>query len=217
MKPMKIFLTALILLLSIVSSGSVGRVEAATLDYDSRVAVIPFKVRAAVDADLMQEDRESATEYVTIELEKCGRFIIEERERLSDLLDESVVVGSSGLIDPATAARIGMLEGAQYLFLGSITDVSVIKKVGQVAGVGGKSFKVSVDLTARIVDVETGRVVLAGTGSGTSTSRVATAPLRLIRIGRDEVNSADVKTAMKKASAELVKDMIDALDKRQSR
>ena len=194
-----------------------GIVEAAALDYDSRVAVIPFRVRASVDADLMQEDKESATEYVTVELEKSGRFIIEEREHLSDLIDEQIGVGQSGLIDPSTAARIGMLEGAQYLLLGSITDVSVIKKVGQVAGVGGKSFKVSIDLTARIVDVETGRVVLAGTGSGTSTSRVATAPLRLIRIGRDKVNSADVKTAMKKAAASLIEDMMSALDKRQAR
>ena len=212
MKSIKTLLSALILFV-ICSSA----VSAASLDYDSRVAVIPFRVRASVDADLMQEDKESATEYVTVELEKSGRFIIEERERLVELIDEQIAVGQSGLIDPSTAARIGMLEGAQYLLLGSITDVSVIKKVGQVAGVGGKSFKVSIDLTARIVDVETGRVVLAGSGSGTSTSRVATAPLRLIRIGRDEVNSADVKTAMKKAAASLIEDMMSALNKRQAR
>ena len=212
MKSIKTLLSALILFVICSSAGS-----AASLDYDSRVAVIPFRVRASVDADLMQEDKESATEYVTVELEKSGRFIIEERERLVELIDEQIAVGQSGLIDPSTAARIGMLEGAQYLLLGSITDVSVIKKVGQVAGVGGKSFKVSIDLTARIVDVETGRVVLAGSGSGTSTSRVATAPLRLIRIGRDEVNSADVKTAMKKAAASLIEDMMSALNKRQAR
>lgn len=212
MRSIKIFLTALMLTLIMNEIGS-----AAALNEDSRVAVIPFRVRADVDADLMQEDKESATEYVTIELEKAGRFILEERERMIDLIDEQLAVGQSGLIDPATAARIGALEGAQYLFLGSITDVSVIKKVGSIAGVGGKSFKVSVDLTARIVDVETGRVVLAGSGSGTSTARVVTAPLRLIRIGRDEVNSADVKTAMKKAAAELVKDMISVLDQRSKR
>lgn len=211
MKPIKIFLAALLIALF------ASDVASAALDYDSRVAVIPFRVRASVDADLMQEDKESATEYVTIEITNSGRFIIDERERLSDLIDEQIAVGQSGLIDPATAARIGALEGAQYLLLGSITDVSVIKKVGSVAGVGGKSFKVSVDLTARIVDVETGRVVLAGSGSGTSTSRVVTAPLRLIRIGRDEVNSADVKTAMKKAAAALVEDMLNTLDKRSNR
>ena len=211
MRTLKIFL--LMLMLTLVSSD----IASAALDYDSRVAVIPFRVRASVDADLMEEDKESATEYVTIELEKSGRFIIDERERMVDLIDEQIAVGQSGLIDPATAARIGALEGAQYLFLGSITDVSVIKKVGSVAGVGGKSFKVNVDLTARIVDVETGRVVLAGSGSGTSTSRVVTAPLRLIRIGRDEVNSADVNTAIKKAAAALVEDMMSSLDKRSGR
>jgi TolB-like protein len=64
-----------------------------------------------------------------------------ERARLKALLDEQKL-GQSGKVDPATASRLGKLLGARFLVLGSFFDLKGVLR-----------------LDARLVEVETGRVV----------------------------------------------------------
>ncbi|PIE55169.1 MAG: hypothetical protein CSA35_01665 [Dethiosulfovibrio peptidovorans] len=51
-------------------------------------------------------------------------------------------IGSSGLVDPATAAAVGKAVGARYILIGSVN------------GLGGE-----ISLESRLVDVDTGSVV----------------------------------------------------------
>ena len=177
------------------------------------VAVIPFHKKAVVSAELTVGDEDYAAELVNEYLTDSGRFDIVDREYLKETLDEQNL-SMTGLVDPSTAAQIGMLVGAKYIVVGSINGLSTVKKTGEVVGVGGKSLKVVAHISARMIEVETGRVVLAGSGTGSSTVHLVKAPLRLIRIGSDEVSQEQVYDALDKAADALVKKMIKAMDNR---
>jgi len=66
---------------------------------------------------------------------------IVERERLEDILKE-LELGSSGKIDPDTAAKVGKLIGARYLVVGSYFDLFG-----------------SLRIDSRLLNVETGEII----------------------------------------------------------
>jgi TolB-like protein len=66
---------------------------------------------------------------------------IVERDRLQEIMDE-LKLGTSAKIDPATAAKVGKLLGARYMVMGGYFDL-----LG------------SLRVDARVVEVETGRIV----------------------------------------------------------
>ena len=182
---------------------------AGIFDYPT-VAVIPFHKKAAVSADLSLSDEDIVSEIVNKELTNSGRFDIVDRAYLQETLDEQYL-SMTGSIDQATAAQIGQLLGAQYIVVGSITGLSSKKK----SNVGGGTYTVIAHVYARMIEVETGRVVLAGSGDGISKNRVHKAPFRLIKIGSDEVDQEQVHEALKQAATNLVKDMLNAMNNRQ--
>jgi TolB-like protein len=73
---------------------------------------------------------------------------IVERQRLQAVLDEQKL-SAGGKVDPRTAVRLGRLLGARYLVLGSYFDM-------------GKNLRAD----ARLVDVETSRIVTAFGANG---------------------------------------------------
>jgi TolB-like protein len=73
-------------------------------------------------------------------------FQIVERARLQEIMDE-LKLGQSGKLDPATAAKIGKLVGAQYMVVGGFFDLSGMLRVD-----------------ARVFEVETSKMV-KGTGA----------------------------------------------------
>ena len=182
---------------------------AGIFDYPT-VAVIPFHKKAAVSADLSLSDEDIVSEIVNKELTNSGKFDIVDRAYLQETLDEQYL-SMTGSIDQATAAQIGQLLGAQYIVVGSITGLSSKKK----SNVGGGTYTVIAHVYARMIEVETGRVVLAGSGDGVSKNRVYKAPFRLIKVGEDEVDQEQVHEALKQAANNLVKDMLNAMNNRQ--
>lgn len=142
-------------------------------DYPN-VAVLPFSKKADVSDDLKLEDGEMVSEYIIEALFDSGRFNVIEREQMKAIADEHSF-NMTGLVDLGTAVQIGKLCGVKYLIYGSIVGLST--KEGEfgydnsaIGGIGNKKHKVIANLTARIIDVETGRIVLAGHGNGSSTS-----------------------------------------------
>jgi TolB-like protein len=73
---------------------------------------------------------------------------IVERDRLQEVLDE-IKLGQSAKIDPASAAKAGKLLGARYMVLGSYFDLMGTLRAD-----------------ARVVEVETGRVLRSTGASG---------------------------------------------------
>lgn len=147
-----------------------------------------------------------ASDILTTELVKATDYNIFERERLSSIMKEQNL-GSSGRIDPSTAARIGKIAGVQYIITGAVTEY------GQSSGGGGgggfrlnkKGYYATVDV--RIVDVNTSRILMADSGSGTKSSK----SIRVFGIGGGErFNEKHATEALRNAIQEVVQKLKNA-------
>lgn len=201
----KIFLAivALVLILPEICAASI-------YDYP-RVAVIPFTKKAAVSPDINFDDQINMTGAIYDELFQTGRFDLLDREYLQEIMDEQMI--QMQMANPATMVQTFNLEGAQYLLVGSIDGLSSKKRVGEVLGFGSNSYTVVARLSARMIDVETSRVVLTARSVAESTVRLTKAPLRIISIGGNEINADQVADALDKAAVVLVDNLIRNMDR----
>jgi len=103
-----------------------------------RVAVFPFEIHSKDSGDSFLS--QAFADTLTSALAQVSALILTERGQLKTLLEEQEL-GQSGIVDPKTAARTGMVLGAQTAVLGSFTRVG---KTGQA--------------TCRLVDIATTEV-----------------------------------------------------------
>ena len=102
-----------------------------------------------------------------------NEFRVIERKKLDTVLAEQDF-SNSDRAAPSEAKRIkiGKLLGVQYIVTGSITKFSTEQKGGNVRikgiGLGAGKAKTEVNLTARIIDVNTGTILLGAKGAGVS-------------------------------------------------
>jgi TolB-like protein len=89
----------------------------------------------------LQPLREGLAQMLISDFAAAPQVRVVERARLKALLEEQKL-GTSGKVDPATAARLGKLLGARFLVLGSYFDL-----------------KAALRIDARLVEVETGRIL----------------------------------------------------------
>ena len=178
-----------------------GRIVSAGLADYPTVAVVPFTNKTVIKNDLDDRmDIALARDAADMNLVGTGMFNMIERERLDALIDE-MALGKSGLIDEASAAKIGKLLGAQYMVLGSVTSLSTKTKTNSFSG---NSYQVFAHVYVRMVEVETGRVVLAGRGMGKSGKERRSAPSRMLHIGTAEVDDEDVHEALEQAADDAI-------------
>jgi TolB-like protein len=85
--------------------------------------------------------REGLAQMLISDFSALPEVRVVERARLKALLEEQKL-GRSGQVDPASAARVGKLLGARFLVLGSYFDLKSVLRID-----------------ARVVEVETGRIV----------------------------------------------------------
>ncbi len=106
-------------------------------------------------------------------------FSVIERKALNKLMAEQNF-SNSDRADPASAAKIGKLLGVSAIVIGSITQFgrddsnksiagggSTLGRFG-VGGIGKKEAKAIVQITARLVDVNTGEILASAPGNGES-------------------------------------------------
>ncbi|MGH8460173.1 MAG: CsgG/HfaB family protein [Stenotrophobium sp.] len=129
-----------------------------------RIAVTSFDYRAGQNSG---EIGQGMTDMLTDALFNTNRFIVLERDRLSDVTAEQDL-SNSNRFKKDTAAPIGQLEGAQLVVHGSITQFEPNCKGGSLILASAKQACIAINL--RIIDAATGRVVNATTVQGTSTS-----------------------------------------------
>lgn len=128
-----------------------------------RVAVQPFESRAAeggVGAGM--------SDMLADALFNSNKFIVVERDRLSDVLAEQDLA-DSGRFKSSTVAKKGELEGAEILIRGAITQFERDCAGGSVILLSAKQACIAINI--RLVDVATGRVVNATTVEATSANR----------------------------------------------
>ena len=178
-----------------------------------RLGVLPVFKAAAVSSDITLEDTKMATNRIFEDLLMCDDFELLEREEMERIVQEHEL-GAMGMVDQSQMAQWGKLHGAEYLLISNLTGLSSRKKVGSVAGFGSNSYQVIAHVSSRIIEVETGRVVLAASGQATSTVKLTKAPLRLIRIGSDEVDQELVHDAVEKAAGAMVEKLLANLERK---
>ena len=184
-------------------------------DYPT-LAIIPFDKKASVSPELTLKDVTIANEIAYDELVNSGYFDVVERERLDAVCDE-LSLGMSGIVDPATAVQAGKLLGAQYILCGSLNGLSTRRNSGEIIGIGNKNAQVYAHISMRVIEVETGRVVLASRGDGRATNTLTHAPLRIIHVGTEGFDQEQVYDAIEKAAVDAVngkRGLITALEGR---
>lgn len=127
-----------------------------------RVAVVAFDNKTPYG---QRELGNAASDILVTELQKTGQFILIEREKVQQLIDEQRFQASD-LVEPATVAKVGRLLGVSAIVTGAVTQFGqreegvnniVYQRRSQIA-------ECTVDL--RIVDVATGEILVADSGRG---------------------------------------------------
>ena len=131
-----------------------------------RVAVMDFENKAQYGGWRVGR---GASDILTTELAKTGKFSVMERNKLASVMKEQDM-GASGRFDPATAARIGKIIGVEYIITGAVTEYGQSASGGGGGGVrvGKKGYHASVDV--RMVDATTGEIVFADSATASKSS-----------------------------------------------
>jgi len=131
-----------------------------------RVAVMDFENKTQYGGWRLGQ---GASDILTTELVKTGKFNVMERDRLSAIIKEQNL-GDSGRMDPSTAARIGKIVGVEYIITGAVTEYGQSSAGGGGGGVdvGRTGYHSTVDI--RMVNATTGEIVFADNASAESSS-----------------------------------------------
>ncbi|MBR1485985.1 MAG: hypothetical protein IJ597_01845, partial [Synergistaceae bacterium] len=141
-------------------TGPTERVRLGIMNFTSKTYGVPDSMAAGI------------SDFFARLLFKADDIMLVERERIEDIARE-LRLGMSGLVDPKTAAQVGKLVGAEYMLLGSITNLGHAQSGGAIPILGWGAIstnqeKVKADLDVRVVKVETGEIVCAESASGTA-------------------------------------------------
>jgi len=113
-----------------------------------RIAVLAFDNESVTDRERFEPFRRGIADALTADLSREKGFSLLERTRIEALLSE-LNLSTSGLVDAASAQRLGRILGVQALVLGSFSAVGEMVRID-----------------ARFAEVETGRVLGAEEVSG---------------------------------------------------
>jgi curli biogenesis system outer membrane secretion channel CsgG len=107
----------------------------------------------------------AAADELATQLVQTGKFTVIERAQLDAILQEQNL-GASGAVTSATAAKVGKLLGVQLLLTGSITAFSIKRTSLGMRGIGGSYSNAESKVDARLVNTETGEVMIVAVGQG---------------------------------------------------
>lgn len=148
--------------------------EAATpIKNHPRIAVAEFANKAITSEGFRDQDYSSATEYAIYQLSAADWFDLIDYEQMVTVA-RMHSINRSGMFDPATVPQLGKFLAAEYLLVGSLTGMTAKESGVSVGGMGAKAggvkYTVTANVTVRLVDVETLKIVGGGMGTGTSAS-----------------------------------------------
>ena len=131
------------------------------------VAVLEFDNAAMVKRDEFAAMTIGVQVMLANALATNGQVQVVERQKIQEILAEQNL-GTAGRLDPATAAKVGKILGAQYVLLGAIvvdpsmemrlavravnTETSVLEYTEGVSGKGDKIFKLVDQLAGKLND-----------------------------------------------------------------
>ena len=107
----------------------------------------------------------AASDILITELTKTGRFVVVERGKLAKLMEEQKLQ-ASGIVDPRTVVQMGRVLGLNAVVTGAISQFGVKTEGSEWLLAQSKRQVAEVTVDIRVVDTETGEVVLADSGKG---------------------------------------------------
>lgn len=158
------------------------QVSAAELTARPNVAVLPFRNKAAIPKVIAMKDASLVSDFMIEQLLESGRFRVVEREELESAIKE-LSFGMSGILDPSASAQLGKMFGVNFLIAGSVAGLSTTESGAEYShsekgGAGVTKKAVVANITVRFIDVETGEIVMAVSGTGKSSRASAELSLK---------------------------------------
>ena len=150
----------------------IGSVCQAGLYDNPTVAVMPFQNKVPDRWGGFGDHAGVATEeLITLISDRPDVFQVYERIELQGLVDEQGL-GMTGLIAEDSAVEVGNMSGVEYKIFGALTNLSAKEDTlglgNLLGGLVGSQASVVANVSIRVVEVSTGRVVLVGQGKGSS-------------------------------------------------
>lgn len=112
---------------------------------------------------------EQVPELILDSIVNTGLFNVVERSKLKSIMVEQGFSGS-GMVDPATAVKMGKLSGAKYLMTGKIISADAQTKEFRGYGVTTRTTIFHLKVNTRIFDTKTGRIVFSVSEDAEETS-----------------------------------------------
>jgi curli biogenesis system outer membrane secretion channel CsgG len=131
-----------------------------------RVGVVEFENKSAYGQGRLGG---AASDILVTELVKSGKFIVVERDRMAKILEEQKLQGQ-GLIDTVTAVKVGQIMGLEAIVVGSVSQFGVKKEGSDYLITQSKRQIAEVTVDLRLIDVQSGQVILADSGKGLAKS-----------------------------------------------
>lgn len=127
-----------------------------SVDAAPRIAVVDFDTNQ-YSAQLTGSQ---LADFVVDELVNTGLFEVVEREKLASVASELGLSGS-GMVDPSSAAQMGRLLGAKYLLTGRVISLGSEEKSFSGYGINSTNTILSLAVSVRVVNTETGSVAFS--------------------------------------------------------
>ena len=183
--------------------------NAAALTKNTPIAVMDFGTRpGATTAEININNAEyTSSEYIITQLLKRSLFAVVDKDMVMHKLKERNLK-TTGIIDQDTAKEIGNILGVRHIVYGNVAGVTTSDS-GVVTPVAGVSVcTVKAHIVARIMDVDTGDILMVTRGEGESKSSYTGLALpnlpATVTIGTKTVTMASVHNAIQKAAFDTV-------------
>lgn len=146
-----------------------------------------------------------------------GDFIIKEllTDKQFNLVDKALYsvqladenVKTVGIIDQESAKKIGKIMNVRYIIYGNVTELGNDTNENGIIGIGVDLHNVKAKVTLRMLDVQTGEILIAVSGEGKSESssvKVGVNEDYGLQIGTSRVSSISAYNAIQKAAVNVV-------------
>ena len=147
-----------------VSANATEKVDSKYTGPRRRVGVVAFENKTAYGQNRLGQ---AASDILITELVKTGKFIVVDRDKMEKLMEEQKL-GLTGAIDPNTAAQMGKILGLNAIVTGAISNFGTRTTGSDYLVTQTKRQEASCTVDIRVVDAETGQILLADSGKGVS-------------------------------------------------
>ncbi|HOI42527.1 MAG TPA: CsgG/HfaB family protein [Elusimicrobiales bacterium] len=132
-----------------------------------RIGVVEFENKSAYGQGRLGG---AASDILITELVKSGKFIVVERDRMTRIMEEQKMQ-SQGTVDPQTAVKLGKIMGLEAIVVGAVSQFGVNKQGSDYLIRQTKQQVADVTVDIRLIDVQSGQVLMADSGKGQAKSK----------------------------------------------